>query len=111
MRNARIMGNYIQHLADENGISEKNLAEILECSERNVLELFKGFVYPSFAQVTKLADLFNVSAEDILLGNSTEYNKTVVHCMNDFDFIENREFILDLIENYVDIKNAVGSLN
>lgn len=110
MRNARVMGNYIQYLAENQSISKKAMAEILECSEDNVLELYKGFVYPSFTQITKLADVLSVSVESIVNGDDSVYKNTVVHCMNDFSNEENREKILDIIENYFDIRKSVSDI-
>ena len=109
MRKARILGNYVQYLAAKQGITEKDLAETLNCTEFRVLEFYKGLAYPSFSQISNLANKFNVSIEELLNGNMDMYNKTVVHCMNDFDSEENREQILDIIENYIDILNSVYS--
>ena len=43
----------------------------------------------------------------LLSGDPQRYNATVVHCMNDFHNPENREMILDFIDDYVDVVDAV----
>lgn len=110
MRRARIFGNYVQKLASEQNISTKYLAETLGCTENEILKLYKGFTYPSFAQLSKLSEIFSISVESLLKGDISTYRNTVVHCVNDFDKDENREMILDMIEYYVDIYNSVHKI-
>ena len=35
------------------------------------------------------------------------YEREVVHCMNSFSNSANREKVLDIIDNYMDIKDAL----
>ena len=48
-----------------------------------------------------------VSVATLLKGNEDVYKRTVVHCMNSFDDDSNREKILDIIDDYMDVLNAV----
>lgn len=107
MQKARMLGNYIQQLADEQEIAIPELGALLGCTEYQVEALMKGRYFVSFPQLSKLANKFGVTVNDLLAGNSEHYNKTVVHCMNQFRNTENREFILDIIDDYLDIAEAV----
>jgi len=107
MQNARMLGNYIEQLATEKGLSISDLSQTLGCPEHKVQALYKGLAFASFDQMSKLAALLGVTVSQLLSGDAAHYNKTVVCCMNDFDDVNQRETILDLIYNYVDIANAV----
>ncbi len=107
MKKARMLGNYVEHIAKEKQLSVSEMSEILDCEERQVKSFYKGRTLLSFAQITNLAKRFSISVENLLAGNEELYNATVVHCMNDFSDSDNREMILDIIDNYVDIIDAV----
>ncbi len=108
MRKARVMGNYAQYLAEQKNISTSDLAVDLNCVPSKISELYKGLVYPTFPQISCLAKKLGVSVQELINGDSDIYDQTVVHCMNDFDHKENREQILDIIEDYIDILNSVS---
>ncbi len=103
-----MLGNYIGQLADGKGLSTSRLSAILGCTENQVRSLIKGRAFASFTQISKLAAVFGISIEELLAGDEKKYNETVVHCMNEFQDTKNREFILDLIDDYVDIVDAVN---
>ena len=107
MKEARMLGNYVEHLAASKQLSTSALGSILGCSEDRVQALIKGRAYASFAQISSLASALEVSVEELLRGDEQVYQATVVHCMNDFQDAENRETILDLIDHYVDVIDAV----
>lgn len=108
MKKARMLGNFVKCLADKKGLSVSELGRILGFSEERVNAFFKGRVLISFEQVKALANAFNVSIEELFVGDENCYNSTVVHCMNAFDNPDNREVILDIIDDYVDILDAVN---
>lgn len=107
MRKARIMGNYIQYLAEREGVAITDLANTLDCTPLKVYELYKGLIYPTFSQLLRLAGIFGVSVQELIDGDLNEYNQTVVHCVSDFENNENKERILDIIEIYFDISSSI----
>ena len=109
MYKARMLGNYVMHLSENKGLSVSDLCRILNCDEHKVKALFKGRAFASFAQLSTLADALDTSVNDLLQGDPSVYNKTVVHCMNDFQNGDNREYILDLIDDYVDIVDLLST--
>lgn len=102
-----MLGNYVEHLAERKGLSISDLANILGGDERRVKSFIKGRAYASYNQISSLAAMLGTTVEGLLKGDSDAYNATVVHCMNDFQNTANRERILDLIDDYVDIADAV----
>ncbi len=107
MKAARMLGNYVHHLAISKGLSISDLSKILDCNEHQVWALIKGRAYASFPQIKKLSEALETTVENLLQGNQELYNSSVVHCMNDFQNEENRELILDLIDGYIDVVDAV----
>lgn len=110
MQNARMLGNYVAHLAEEKGLAFSALREALGCDEAGVGLFVKGRSYASFSQISALAKLLGSSVQDLLRGDVEQYNKTVVDCMNDFQDPANRETILDLIDDYIDVVDAVSNV-
>ena len=108
MQEARMLGNYVEHLAAQKGLSISDLSKLLVCDERQVCSFLKGRAYASFEQLSTLAKALDTSVAVLLQGNEATYSASVVHCMNDFDNPQNREEILDLIDDYVDILEAVN---
>lgn len=108
MQQARMLGNYVQFLASTNDMSITTLSNILGCNEDQAKSFLMGRSFASFEQLTSLASAFNLTVADLLKGNEDHYNATVVHCMNKFQDNSNREKILDIIDNYMDITDAIG---
>lgn len=107
MQQARMIGNYIEYLAEKQGLSMSDIGNTIGCKESQVTALYKGRALATFQQITDLANQLKVSVSELLNGDSTHYNETVVHCMNQFQNDENREKILDIIDDYMDIFDAV----
>jgi len=108
VQKARMLGSRIRQLAEQNEIPVSELSTLLGCSEGQVKSLFAGRSFASFQQITALANRFNVSISDILAGDVEQYNQTVAHCMNQFENTENREYILDIIDDYMDVLDAIN---
>lgn len=107
MRSARMLGNYVEHLMTTQNLTRSKLGEILGCDLRQVDSFLKGRAYASFEQIQALARALGTSVSELLAGDAERYNASVVHCMNDFQDPENRERVLDLIDDYVDVLDAV----
>ena len=110
MQGARMLGNYVDYLSKQNSISHSDLAEVLGCSTHQAYSFIKGRVHISFSQISDLAQRLDTTVMDLLAGNEDVYKRTVVECMNAFDQDEHREEILDLIDNYIDLVDAVDDM-
>lgn len=107
MKQTRMVGNYIEKLAKEKDVSVNDLSLFLGCDEHDILSLFKGRKLLTFNQFKDLSRLFGVSEEEILNGDVEHYNKTFVNCVNEFDDMNNREKILDILYDYIDLVDSV----
>ena len=96
MKDARKLGNYIECLAAQQNISAWDISKALGCEEHQVKRLFKGMAFASYGQVSILAELLGTTVEDLL------------SCGNGLRDNENREKIIDLIYDYVDVFDAVS---
>ena len=106
MQNARMLGFYAKQRSESANYSVSDLSNALDCSEMKVKQFFSGRAFLSFEQLQKLADLLGTTVSDLMAGDSDSYETALVHCMNDFDDIANREMILDLIDDYLDIADS-----
>lgn len=111
MQQARMIGNYVKHIAIAKSISNERLCKLIGCEEHQLQSFFKGRSILSFSQISAIASEFGITVSQILAGDTDSYNKTVVHCMNGFDHDTNREKILDIIDNYMDIYDAYKAEN
>ena len=109
MQGARMLGNYVHHLAMQKGLSIPALSQTLNCTEREVQLFLSGRAFASFQQLSDLSKILDTPIERLLAGDLPSYNASVVHCMNQFDDIQNRETILDIIDDFVDIVDATES--
>ena len=111
MQQSRMLGNYVQQLAKEKNLSDSDLRNILNCNEEQLQNFVKGRAYATYQQISLLATKLGVTVKQLLAGDENSYNETVVHCMNKFNDTSKREFILDLIDNYIDIYDSVEKSN
>ncbi len=107
MQRARMLGNYAQHLAQKNNVPDSEITTLLDCSANELHSFYKGRSFLTFEQISALARLLKTTVEKLLEGDEEQYNETVVQCMNNFNNPENREKILDLIDDYLDLKELV----
>jgi transcriptional regulator with XRE-family HTH domain len=108
MQQARMLGYRVQKIANSCNVSPLELSKVIECSETQIKSFFKGRSYISFEQLSLLAKKLNVDISAFLTGDDEGYNSSVVHCMNDFDDPNNREIILDIIDEYMDVLDSVS---
>lgn len=94
MKQARRLGSYIEELSIKNNITPIQLSELLNCSEHFIQRFFKGRALPTFPQMKLLANTLGVTVGD-LLGDSN------------YVYDDNREMILDIIDDYMDLYEAV----
>ena len=107
MKTARMIGNYAEHRVEDLCLSPQYVGEALQLSDREIMAFYKGRLLLTFEQLSTLAHILNTSVQELIEGNEQEYNSSVVHCMNEFDNESNREIILDIIDDYLDIWDSL----
>lgn len=107
MKQCRMIGSYAEELAKRNNITAAYLGEVLNCSELFIKRFFKGRTFFTFSKLTDLANILNVSVSDLLEGDEESYKANIVDCNQEFDNDDNKEMILDIIDDYMDLYEAV----
>lgn len=109
MKTQRIMGYTMKKYMLESKLTYEDVAAQMGWNSSDVRQVMSGRKMISLPQIKQMAKVFKVPYEDIINGDVVYYNDSIVHCMNPFVNIENREKILDIIEDYLDVYEAVNS--
>lgn len=104
MKDLRLLGSMIKKLSKEQNIE---LEDVLGWNRDQVAAVFDGRLFPSFSELETLSSAFKVSIDDLLRGDEAYYNQEFVHCMGSFENPENRELILDIIDDYIILQSAI----
>ena len=107
MEDLRLFGNMVEKLSNDNNLTNNYLCENLNCSIDVLYGILKGCIVPTVDQINKLAEIFHIAPETLLAGDREHYEKSVVHCMNEFSDKDNREEILNIIEKYAYLASVV----
>lgn len=108
MKDIRAVGNKIKCICENKGVSTKELSDLLECSVLDVQMSLLGRKIFSYQQLEKIAQKLCVSIDEIINVKTDNYYMYGMDCMNDFTKSENREQILDLIYDYLDVYDSVN---
>lgn len=103
MKDLRMMGNIVKKISEEKNIKIEDLANEIECSLENMYSFLNGRMFLAFDQIESISKILDVNIDKILNGDIDYYEETVVHCMGDFENSDNREEILDIIDNYMNL--------
>ena len=93
MTDAYLIGQNIAIVAKEKNITNNELAKAMGCSEQSIEMLIKGRMYLSWERFEQLADFLGVTTGRLLQREPVSEG----YC-----------FILDLINHYIDIYEAVN---
>ena len=108
MRKLRMLGNYVGYLAEQNGISDEELCGALGCGPTDLLSFLKGRRLVSFDRLAAVSAVLGTPVARLLEGDAGHYEESVVHCVGRFSDAENREMSLDIIDDYLDLLDALG---
>lgn len=107
MSYAREMGFAVRQ-ASESEETKRKLREGLGFSQQQLEKLYKGRLFLTGPGLLKAAEICGVPAETLVNSDTAAYDAEVVHCMSEFKDRGNREMILDLIDAYIDAKEALA---
>jgi len=107
MTEMRSLGLMIKKYAELAKTNQSSIAEILGCTEEQVIDLYSGRFLLSLEQFRKLSEKLEVELELFLQPDEQYYKDNVVHCMRNFTSDNNREKILDFIDVYINTCNAI----
>ncbi len=89
----------IKELRQNNNISQKKLAEIVECSQSIICDYENGKSEPSLLMLKKISKYFNVSI-DYLVGNANEEGMIIMQN----ELSEDENYLIDLVRQ-LDMKD------
>lgn len=107
MSYAREIGFAIRQ-ASKSEETQRKLREELGLTRQELAKLYAGRLFLTGPALSKAARICQVPADSLVNADVTAYDAKVVHCMSEFKDRENREMILDLIDAYIDAKEALA---
>ena len=111
MKDYRALGNAIKYYADQNSVSIEDLASILNQSVENVKMGLAGRKLFSYQQIEAMAQKINVPVANFFNPDNIDHSAYTMDCMNCFTHEKNKEKILDIIYDYLDVYDAVCDVN
>ena len=107
MRKFRSIGYYIDSLLGNDDDGRNDFCNNLNFSFADLTRLCEGAIGLTPVQLQKAADFFSCSVQDILNNSNKVSYSRVIHCRSDFSKMENCDKILDIIDSYIDVREAV----
>ncbi len=96
----------ISSLLDRSPNKENELCSKLGFSSSDLQRLKYGRLSLTPAQIKSAANIFSVEVSDLINYKNSYSYKGMVHCMSAFSSQEHCDEILDLIDAYIDLKEA-----
>lgn len=101
----RRLGSNIEKASRKTFKQIEEFANAINLSEKDVYRLFEGRLILSPVQLKVISEKVNTPLKE-LLDVSGKY--TLVECMGSFKDEKNEDKILDLIDNYIDLIEAIS---
>jgi DNA-binding Xre family transcriptional regulator len=102
----RNLGYKLSSLLSTNPDKEEELREKLNFSSFDLQRLKYGRLSLTPMQISTAANTLSVKVEDLVNYKNSDSYKNMVHCMSNFSTQEHCDEILDLIDTYIDVKEA-----
>lgn len=102
----RKLGVNIFTLMQNSGISREDLAEKLNYSYRDICRILEGKLMLPPTEVRKIAELFGKTKQELLHYEADKFVPELQY-MKEFSDTSNLDKILDLLDEYVDLKEAM----
>lgn len=74
------IGEQIQHIRIEKGLTQERLAEMLEVSRQSVSKWELGQAIPDVEKIIRMSELFDVSTDTLLLRNPEDMEEKKNPC-------------------------------
>lgn len=105
-KRGRKLGINIFTLMQKSGISREEMAEKLNYSYRDMCRILEGKLMLSPAEVRKIAALFGKTKQELLHYKADKFVSELQY-MKEFSDTSNLDKILDLLDEYVELKEAM----
>lgn len=107
MSHSRELGYAIQKRTAGNQGLEQRLLESLHITREELQRLYAGRLFLTGSQLRQAASVCGVEPHELTEACREDYDRNVVRYMTAFQNRENREKILDLIDAYIDAREAL----
>lgn len=100
------IGEQIQHIRIEKGLTQERLAEMLEVSRQSVSKWELGQAIPDVEKIIRMSELFDVSTDTLLLRNpeDMEEKKNPLHLGSVYLVVKDFEKSVAFYEKFLDVK-------
>ena len=108
VNDARVFGNNCRLQMQKQAISEKCFAEKLGFSDLDVKKILDGRLALFKDDIRDIAALFHLTEKEMFedLGTDAYNGVGYMHCMGEFINPENRDLILDILDQYCTLKEC-----
>lgn len=103
----RVIGTNIWALMEEQNINRKQLAEDLGYSFRDVCRLVEGRLLLAPDELQRVAEHLHTTQAELLSCENRENKAPVFQYMQKFSEVENLDRVLDLLDEYVELKESL----
>lgn len=107
MTHTRELGFAIRQRTASHPEREQQIQETLHITHQELQRLYAGRLFLTGSDLREVASICDVKPRELMQASQEEYDKNVVRYMTDFQDRENREKILDLIDAYIDAREAL----
>lgn len=107
MASLRDLGYKIMSIIDNNESLKTELCNKLCFNSTDLNRLMFGRLSVTPIQLTTIANTLSIPIEELINYKNNDSYKNVVHCMSSFSSQDNCNEVLDIIDSYIDIKEAV----
>ena len=108
MQEARMLGYRVAKYAKSKNVSHAELSLIIGCTEARFAAFASGRAFLSFVQLSLIAERLEVDVGTLLSGEEEDYHQFMESCTGKFTDNQNREMILDIIDEYIDLLDAIA---
>ncbi len=100
------IGDQIQNLRVQKGLTQERLAEMLEVSRQSISKWELGQAIPDVEKIIRMSELFNVSTDTLLLRNAEDEraNKNSLHLGCIYLIVKDFERSVEFYEKFLDVK-------
>lgn len=109
MKTARIIGENVKYFLKVKKITQEKLAEDLDSTVEGVKKLCDGRLILIKKTQKRIADCLAISLDELktIRDNADYEGNEFMHCMGNFKYPDNKEKLLELLDIYCDVKEAL----
>lgn len=107
MASLRDLGYKIMSLIENNENLKTELCSKLNFNKTDLNRLLFGKLSVTPIQLTTIATTLSVPVEELINYKNNDSYKDIVHCMSPFSSQKNCNEVLDIIDSYIDVKEAI----